>query len=240
MKYDETVRGMNPATKSALESIVEDYKSRIVDKLLEESMARNRSLDQISIKDVLESENSLESERELKQNQKLKQRLSVLYYVATIAFAFSVSLYMLPFLETRSEIASMVADFSQLAITIALGLVLVLILVVIREFRQKVKPMPEEEIRWSIVRLWSEIEKTANDKIAAQSEVSVVTPSRIVQWISEKGDIPKAYQDALRTILSIRNETVHGLENKVRSLQELRKIEAAASELVALLSKRTT
>lgn len=240
MKYDDAVKGMNPTTKSALESVVEDYKGKIIDKLLEESLLRNVSLEQISIRDILESESSLETEREATQNKRLKQRLFVLYYVATLAFALSVSLYMLPLLESRLEIARLVADFSQIVIMVSLGIVLVLVLVVMREFRKSTSPSYADELRWSIVKLWAEIEKIANDRMESSGPQSIITPMRIVHWISEQPNIPGKNSDTLRQIISVRNETVHGTESRNLSTKELKRIENLAVQIVSILSKKTT
>lgn len=237
MKKKNIDNVLTESTRNAFDTLVGQYSNKMLDKILENAVVKNKSLEEISIKDVFDAEASIENERERIAYEKERKSLFANYIYTAFAFTISMILLISKLAFKDIFINNVIFETIQILLSTILLFMLIKTMNGMISAKKNESENAPENIKWMIVKQWSEIEKIVTEKLKNDGK-DIISPIEIVKWIQTQEDISNEEKADIKNILKIRNETVHAVMKSEFKLIELVKYEELASSILDKVSRR--
>jgi hypothetical protein len=218
-----------------IDSITNNYKSALIDKVFENTILAGKESENISIRDVLDAEQSLRNDQDIFLEKEKNKRLTITMTVSISVLTMITSLFVLTFNRTNSISQLVIIIMFVIALT---SLISVSFLSMTTKKDTKKTNNQKDSIQWSIVKKWSEIESIVEKNIQRQNQN--VSPIEIMKWLQNQNDMPPNIKNQLINILKIRNDTVHNKNEQVYSMEQLKDIENIEYQLLDFINKKNT
>jgi hypothetical protein len=228
---NRSIEQFNNSAKSAFEELINDYSEKIYDKIIEDAILKNKSNEDITFKDVLEAETKLESDKEINRQKQEKKSEVRNYMIITFALSINLSTVIYQSILKRDFVNDY---FVNILLVVSSFLLVVLLgnsLLRIRGSKKNTVSVSPENIKWILVKQWSEIEKIVIENKMVDNKL--VSPIEVIKFIQKSTEISPEEKSHIYDILKVRNEMVHSSSNTINDIKILKKYNEIASSIIS-------
>lgn len=242
---NEAYQGLNELARNIIDSEINDFRNLILDEINETALINDRKIDTFTAKEIFEILEAIKQKRIDSFLAKQRRRERFLIIIALSGAMYSILGSGMPFLfintfGDKKLLVSFPTIISLIGSLIAFSAIFITYrnnLAIRKNIKKSELSTSELQMNWQIVRIWSDIEKYASN-IESRNSKNIVNPSATISMIKDYVAKSNLDHDKLIKMISVRNQTVHGMDNKYNSDSDLKDIRDFGLTLLENISQQ--